>query len=85
MTSKLCWSLPGRSIESRARRIANRTTMMTATRISMHIGVDQGRSEVLSPSIESTRVGDSGQVIVKEGCQPRFMFRHRSVRSGFPG
>src|SRR5437870_4885767 len=54
MISKLCWSLPGRSMESRARRIANTTTMMIATRISVASDVDQGRSAVFCPASDST-------------------------------
>src|SRR5579859_3845646 len=54
MTSKLCCSLPGRSIESRARNMAKSTTMMIATRISIVNEVDHGRSIVFRPNIART-------------------------------
>src|SRR2546425_13117124 len=56
MTSKACCSFPGRSMESWDRRIANRATMMSATRISIDSDVDQGRSTVFNPNSASAEL-----------------------------
>src|SRR5438067_947670 len=54
MTSKACCSFPGRSMESCDRRIANSTTIIAATRISIDSDSDHGRSDVFWPASEST-------------------------------
>src|SRR5260370_9244072 len=54
MTSKACCNFPGRSMESCDLKIANSTTIMTATRISIDSDTDHGRSMVFRPNIAST-------------------------------
>src|ERR1700730_10184102 len=54
MTSKACCNFPGRSMESCDLKIANSTTIMSATRISIDSEADHGRSMVFWPNIVST-------------------------------
>src|SRR3954463_15859587 len=56
MASKVSCSLPGRSIESWERRIANITTMIATTRISIASELDHGRAgfSACNPTVERT-------------------------------